>query len=81
MDRFLWWIGETQYSKEEWNINEEYPEEKILGIVKSLKPSFLTSDIKWLNSATNNYFDLNETFGSESNIDKLTDDELFDAFM
>lgn len=79
VDRFLWWIGETQYSKEEWNINEEYPEEKILGIVKSLKPSFLTSDIKWLNSATNNYFDLNETFGSESNIDKLTDDELFDA--
>lgn len=79
VDRFLWWIGETQYSRDEWDINEEYAEDKIANLVKSLKPQFLSSDIKWLEFATDNFFELNETLGNESIIEQLSEDELFDA--
>lgn len=80
IDRFLWWIGETQYSGEEWDINEEYTAEKIADQVKNLKPQFLSSDIKWLYSpAINNYYELNEALGSETKIENSSADELFDA--
>ena len=79
VDRFLRWLGETQYSHEEWDINEEYTETKIKGIVTSLKPDFLKSDIKWFSSATENYFELNSVFGTCEKIDKLNEDEVFNA--
>ena len=79
VDRFLWWIGETQYSREEWNINEEYSEDKIKKTVMSLKPQFLLSDIKWLNLATENYYELNDVFGNEDKIRELNEDKLFSA--
>lgn len=79
VDRFLWWLGETQYSKEEWNINKTYTEDKIQSIVQELKPQFLNSDIKWLNYSTENYYELNDVFGSEDKIEDLNEDDLFSA--
>lgn len=79
VDRFLWWLGETQYSKEEWNINEEYTDDKIKNIVTQLKPDFLNSEIKWLYQATENYFELNKIFESELKIDGLSESEIFEA--
>lgn len=79
VDRFLFWLGETQYSKEEWNINEEYSEQKIEAIVKSLKPDFLVCDIKYLCYATDNYFFLNDVLGTEQKIQEMNQDDLFDA--
>lgn len=79
VDRFLFWLGETQYSKEEWDIGEEYSEQKIEGIVKSLKPDFLVCDIKYLCYTTDNYFFLNEVLGNEKKIMEMNQDDLFEA--
>ncbi len=79
VDRFLFWLGETQYSKEEWNIGEEYIEQKIGNIVRTLKPDFLKSDNKYLSYATDNYYTLNTVFGSETKIQNLNQDEMFEA--
>lgn len=76
VDKFLWWIGETQYSNNEWDIEEKYLYEKTSSLVNNLKPQFLSSNIE---SSVDNYINLNETFGSEEKIESLSQDDLFDA--
>ncbi len=79
IDKFLWWIGETQYSNEEWDIKEKYSEEKTKAIVKELKTKFLSIHSKELNNTINSYNMLKENFGAEEKIEKLSEDELFDT--
>lgn len=81
IDRFLWWLGETQYKKEEWKINERYALEKIEKTVRELKPIFIVSDIKSLYDATKNYKILNDGFKSDESIDALTEDSMFEILM
>lgn len=78
LDRFLWWLGETQYKKDEWNINETYSPEKIKETVKVLKPDFIISDMKWLFKATENYKLLTTGFESKEKIDTLSEDTMFE---
>ena len=78
LDRFLWWIGETQYSRDEWQINERYSDDKIRKLIIGLKPDFIKSDIKWLSHATENYEILNNSLDSTEKIDKLNNDNMFD---
>lgn len=78
VDRFLWWIGETQYKGSEWNINKKYQDEKIKQIVLKLKPDFLLSDNKWLvEQACENYNLLNNGFETKEKLNALNKDDLF----
>lgn len=78
VDRFLWWLGEVKYKKEEWKIGQFYNKEKQREIINALKPEFLLETKRFKDDSIDNYFILNDKFGSKDQINSLSEDELFD---
>ena len=79
IDRFLWWIGETQYKKDEWKINTLYHSEKIQALVDELKVQFLKDDNKWLVlNGVSNFYELNTGMGTPNKLNSLSEDDLFE---
>lgn len=79
VDRFLWWLGQTQYKKEEWNIKTLYNNEKRREIIRTLKKDFLLDTKNFDEKSTENYFILNDKFRTKDDIVDLGEDELFEV--
>ena len=82
IDRFLWWVRETQAIGDSYKIGYKRTNNEIQMLIKSLKPDFIKCTNDYLiNHAMQRYVILKNAFSSTEKIDNYTYEKLYDLML
>ena len=82
LDRFLSWLRDKKYKKEEYITIQKKTNDEIFANLRELKSEFINSNLSnYYNSTFERYTEVNNRLGKSENIQKLTKEQIFEALI